>query len=226
MTTWERVERFFRWLGYLRNLFWLLAALGLGNLLKAVLAKHIPEIWQTPLWLLSSAAILGIVIWIVPAVFNRYPPTPRTWCDEIAASDAKHIRDRVIVLWEQPEPHYFGPGDPYITFMVTFINATIFRLTSEKIEGETFYGMNPLKDAPRIVNQQQLMPLILNHGTRVSLLLRQPLSREVAQRLNEQRGHVALDFSKVWISFRAEGQGAPGTFRLCGDADVTVANRD
>src|SRR5580693_8086771 len=53
-----------------------------------------------------------------------------------------------------------------------------------------------------------------------------PLSRQAAQQLNEQRRHVALDFSQTWLTFRLEGKGAPAGFKLYGDADVTVADRD
>jgi hypothetical protein len=169
------------------------------------------------------------------AEINAVPedePAPATppWYAQMAKDDAKFIRDRVWWIWDDPQPTYsvVNGGDPYITFRVTFVNATIFRLTALRtIEGETFYGRDPLRDVPRIMNQESLS-LVLDHAARISVLVRQPLSREVAFRLNEQRGRVALNFGKVGIDFKVEnpaGMAAPETFRLSG-TDVIIAIRD
>jgi len=165
------------------------------------------------------------------ATAEKYAPQAArkvpSWCDEMAADDAEKIGERVFAIWDQPQPFYFGVADPFITFRVTFVNGTIFTLISENgVEGETLYSGQPLRDTPKIVNQSKLAPLVLKHGAKIPMTIRQPLSREVAQRLNEQRGHVKLDFSKTWITFRVEGLRAPEKFRLFGNDDVTVANRD
>ncbi len=149
-----------------------------------------------------------------------------TWWREMAEDDAKHMGDRVWWTWADPQPQYQGSGDPYITFMVTFVNATIFRLTIKSIGGETFYGREPLRDAPRFVLQEP-KALVLNHGSQMGLLIRQPLSREVAFKLSEQKGRVTLDLSKVHVDFSVEkpdGMPGPDTFRLNGN-EALVAIR-
>jgi hypothetical protein len=75
------------------------------------------------------------------------------------------------------------------------------------------------------VNHSRISPLVLEHGHKVSFLIRQPLSKEVAQKLKEQKGRVTLDFSKICMAFRLEGQGAPHSLRLYGE-DVIVENGD
>jgi len=179
--------------------------------------------------LLNSAPLLGRLLPKKKAPPEIDKHADNAWCDKMAADDAKHMRDRIWWVWDDPQATYrVDGGDPYITFRVTFVNATIFRLTTlSTIEGETFYGRDPLGNGPRIMNQE-LLPLILNHGARVSLRVRQPLTRDVAFRLSEQKGRVTLDFNRVGVDFnvdRPEGTPGPEVFRLNG-TDVTVANRD
>jgi len=70
-------------------------------------------------------------------------------------------------------------------------------------------------------------PLVLNHGAKRWVKLRQFLSKEVAQTLNDSKGVVKLDFSRVCITFAVTGHttSAPTKFLWYG-SDMTVAHRD
>jgi hypothetical protein len=49
----------------------LLIAIGLGDVLKTVLTTHIPGIWLTPIWILSSAVILWLLTLVGSLPKNR-----------------------------------------------------------------------------------------------------------------------------------------------------------
>jgi hypothetical protein len=219
MTTREKIERFFRWLGYLRNMVWLLTALGLGDLLKALLATHIPTIWQTPFWLLSSAAILALIAWVIPALIGRRAAS-LNWCDEIAANDAKNMFQRVFaVRWE---PHrVFDSHGPYIDFKITFVNTSVFELKSPRLQGTTNFDRHPLPHPPQL---DKAFPL--SRG-RTWMMIRQFIPPEIAtdmqKRINADRGTVNLDFSHVRISFDVELPGRqPWMFTWEGRDGVSV----
>jgi hypothetical protein len=185
------------------------------------LAIH--DILLAGLQLLFFIAFAGVAVYSGMRIARKSQP----WL-LMAADDAKHMRDRIFAIWDDPQPSYLA-DDPSIVFRMTIVNATVFRLVPETghWEGETFYDRQALKDAPRILNQSQLASTFsIGHGERVSLLIKQLLSPAVAQRVKEQKGHVRLDFGKAYLSFRVEGEGAPANFRLHGNDDVTVADRD
>ncbi len=60
----EKVKRFAEWLEHGKTVVEIIAALGGGKVFVAVLTlfTKIPPIWMTPIWLLSSAAILWILL--------------------------------------------------------------------------------------------------------------------------------------------------------------------
>src|SRR5439155_26021747 len=69
MAFWETIKRGMEWLEHVRTLVQILLALGLGDALKVLLATHIPSmpnIWLTPIWLISSGLLLASMAWMVP----------------------------------------------------------------------------------------------------------------------------------------------------------------
>jgi hypothetical protein len=160
---------------------------------------------------------------IPPAETIPIPSSPEiTWADRMEQDDAAKINQRVVPISWEPEPH-FSANDPYIDFKVTFVNGTVFHLMSEKIEGPTHYGKDPLAQHPSIIEP----PFILPHGERRWTMIRQHVSKDVAQSLSTARGIVKLDFSRVHITFVVDGHtnAAPQKFLWFG-GDVTVAIRD
>jgi len=159
---------------------------------------------------------------------NSPPPTETkaaapSWWDEMVADDAKKIKERLVVIQIEPQPH-FTAIEPYIEFKLTFVNATVFSFILEKIEGETYFQRSPLAQHPNIVDP----PFTLRHGATGVMTIRQCLSKELAQTLASARGHVKLDFSRICFSFFviSASVDAPKKFFWFGSDDVTVANRD
>lgn len=217
MGRWDSFKWFLDWIGRIRTLVDLLLALGLGAVLKAILANHIPQIWLTPIWLLSSAAILALIAWVVPALFRRHraaelPPSaaPQSnWCDALAENDKANMVQRVIaVRWE---PRRVDQGsNHYIEFKITFVNASVFELKAPRLEGVARLDRHPL---PFEVQFDQAFPL--SRGQKTWMSIRQPLTAEIARdiqsRLDARDGGVVvnLDFSQVRITFDVVFPGRP-----------------
>lgn len=60
MGSWAKVERVLSWAEHIQFL-WGILALGLGAVVRAIVAARIPDIWLTPVWFLSSAVFLFIL---------------------------------------------------------------------------------------------------------------------------------------------------------------------
>lgn len=62
----EKVKTAFEWFGHGKDLVetavWVLAALGGGAVVRAWLLRHMSDAWITPVWLLSSAILLWILL--------------------------------------------------------------------------------------------------------------------------------------------------------------------
>jgi hypothetical protein len=223
MDLWERIKWVVDWTGRIWTLVQLLIAIGGGATVKALLSAHVPQIWLTPIWLFSSATILAAMAWVIPRVLRRSQTSDENWAEKMETEDAKFINQRIIVVNCEPQLH-LAANEPYIDFKFTFVNATIFHLASEKIEGPAYYGRDPIAQHPTIVEP----PFTMRHGDKKWVIIRQHLSRELARKLLEARGHVKLDFSRVCIKFLVL---SPGThpqqpFFWFGSEDVEVANRD
>jgi hypothetical protein len=143
-----------------------------------------------------------------------------SWCEEMAADDAKKMFERVTVVACDPM-RYLSVMEPYVDFKFTFVNATVFALNSKSIEGETYFGGAPLAGGPKIIDA----PLMLGHGDKKWVILRQFVSYEVAKKIQQTTGVVRFDFSKVRLSFGVTGHGAPTQFVWRG-TDVTVKEAD
>lgn len=165
---------------------------------------------------------------VEPDEYDYPVPVPSgpeiTWGDKLEADDAQHTNERVIVVSCEPELHLLAPTDPYIDFKFTFVNATIFHLMSQNIDGPAYFGRDPIPQQPTLIDP----PLSLRHGSKQWIKIRQFVSRELANTLQTSRGHVKLDFSRVFIKFSvvSPGNASPSIFLWFGSDDVTVANRD
>jgi hypothetical protein len=191
-----------------------------------------------PVWQFLTSPVGNIVVilgglgWLAAVVFlprvesaavMPLAQTDKTWCDKIVEEDAKRMTERVMVVSWEPQPHFLE-NEPYVDFKLTFVNATVFRLISQKIDGETYYGRSPLAQHARLIDA----PFALLHGDKKWLTIRQPLSRETANVLASARGLVKLDFSRVCITFNVLESlpNAPDHFSWFGKDDVIVASRD
>jgi hypothetical protein len=100
-------------------------------------------------------------------------------------------------IWE-PYPYLnLEEPNPYIDFRVTFINATVFNVKAESVEGESQYRNSPLPQRLSLINQ-----FTLYHGESKIVLLRQHVSRETATAIQSARGVVKLDFNRIRIRFK------------------------
>ena len=141
--------------------------------------------------------------------------------------DAKRTTERIAILSVEPQPHY-GEIEPYIDFRITLINATVFRIETSKIEGQTYYGRTPLMQSPNLFDVKRTnSPSSLYHGEKTTLVVQQPLSSLTIDNLQGARGIVKLDFNRVSITFTVRDgmPGAPESFKWpIGDLIVATRN--
>jgi hypothetical protein len=194
---------------------------GLGVLLSAV------QVWVTltrgnsqssptqvliahPFVIPGIVASLFIVAGVLPFLLKTFlgespthtatgqNPGQQKWCTELVKEDAKRTQERIMALTWEPHPYLtLEETNPYIDFRVTFINATVFNVKAESIEGESQYRNSPLPQRLSLINQ-----FTLYHGESKIVLLRQHVSRETATAIQSARGVVTLDFNRIRIRFR------------------------
>jgi len=154
-------------------------------------------------------------------------PPEKTWGDIMAEEDAKRTTERIVIVSVEPQPHY-GESEPYIDFRITLINATVFRIETSKIEGQSYYGRTPLMQPPKLFDiKLNNGPSSLYHGEKTTLVVQQPLTSLTIDNLQGARGIVKLDFNRVAITFTVQHgmPGAPESFKWP-IGDLIVANRD
>lgn len=189
----------------LKDLIELLLALGLGRVFRNLLVTRIAAMWLMPIWLLSSALILWLIGWIAPKL-KRRGIKPETWCEAAAKEDIAKMWLRLVdIRWEaQRSPA--GTSDPYIDFTVTFVNSSVFNLTSPTLEGKAKFDKAPLPLSPELTK-----PFPVPRGEKVWMQIRQHLSPSTAEKIQalvngrrEGQIPVSLDFSEIKLSFDAE----------------------
>jgi hypothetical protein len=135
----------------------------------------------------------------------RIPPPTSCWCNAMADADTKNIFSRVTAVRWRPR-RVFDGNNNYIEFEVTFVNASVFELTSPQLLGVAEFDGHPLPHPPRIVE-----PFALVRGAKIWMKIHQPLSLEIArdlqQRVNLEGTKANLDFSKVRVIFDVEFPG-------------------
>jgi hypothetical protein len=235
MRLWQKFIRALDWISRVKTFVELLVSLGLGAVFNTLLIASIPSIWRTPIWLLSSAAILSLIAWGIPWLIHRKATEDqaktdspeKTWCEVMVEEDAKRTSERIAILSVEPQPHY-GESEPYIDFRITLINATVFRIETSKIEGQTYYGRTPLMQSPNLFDVKRTnSPSSLYHGEKTTLVVQQPLSSLTIDNLQGARGIVKLDFNRVSITFTVRDgmPGAPESFKWpIGDLIVATRN--
>jgi hypothetical protein len=98
MSVKEKARGFAEWLEHGKAVVEVLAALGAGTVVKAMLNEYsrIPSVWITPIWLLSSAVILGVLM--------RYFKPRRELAQSVAQTG-------LSVPMVQPPPVNFNAAD-------------------------------------------------------------------------------------------------------------------
>src|ERR1700737_3369270 len=77
----ERAKSQLEWLQHGDLLFRLLSSLGVGQAVKVYLMKYtrIDHAWITPIWLLASAAVVAVLVFVVPRwQLKRQTVSPQT----------------------------------------------------------------------------------------------------------------------------------------------------
>lgn len=136
------------------------------------------------------------------------------WCAELVKEDAKRTQERIVAPIWVPLRHFdLREPNPYVDFRVTFINATVFNVEADKIEGQSYYERSPLPHLLSVAPESDKFSLV--HGDVKQIMLRQHVSRETAEAMENARGVVRLDLSRVRIKFKvlnSDIQGAPTQF--------------
>ncbi len=154
------------------------------------------------------------------------PPTPAehnsNWLGRMITEDLDRLQQRVIAVRWEPR-RAFDKTDPYIDFVVTFVNATVFAFNKpEKIQGKAKFGNHPLSSAPQL---ETAFPLTSRE--RATMVIRQFVSPSMAQHMQaaiSAPNHSAmLDFSEVKIFLNGHCDGIANTnFDWMGPNEVSL----
>src|SRR5258708_2804141 len=124
---------------------------------------------------------------------------------EIANTDAEKISERVQEIGQRIEFHFAPGSEPFIDVITDLWNGSVFGLVNfGEISGHVTYGARQLAADPRIIVSVEPVLLSLKHGGKVTLVVRQYLSAEIADRMEANRNRqIAIDFRNVAVPFRS-----------------------
>lgn len=89
----QKVEWFFTWLEHGNTLVGILGSLGVGKLLQSALSAHsrIPERYSTAVWLIASALLMALFLYVVRILGRRKPKITQAISAETPAARLDHI---------------------------------------------------------------------------------------------------------------------------------------
>lgn len=232
MWKWDKIRRWLELVEHLltlKDLIEFALALGLGTVITNLIAPRISTRWWLAIWLLSSAFLLWFISWIAPKL-KRRGIKPEAWCENAKKQDISKMRYRLVdVKWEAHRSAV-DISDPYIDFTVTFVNASVFNLTSPEVEGKAKFQKNAVHYSLELTKH-----FPVPRGEKVWMELRQRLTSSMATKMQELinarrdgQAPVSLDFSEIKITFDAEflGRSNPQKFMWLGPERVPVTNPD
>ena len=147
---------------------------------------------------------------------------------EIAKQDAEKMGERLHVCGKRADFYYQPAFDPYIDMFIELVNSSVFEIvTFGELVGHARYANNPLSSPPRIEAHSRFdvgPPLVtVKHGAKATLIIRQPLSRGVADLMVAQQSKgIPLRFDGVAVSFKRLGILGVQTFGWYGIPEITI----
>jgi len=139
----------------------------------------------------------------------------KSW-ESIADADAENMAQRIITCATCAKLNIHA-AEPYIEVTFDLVNASMFHVMSESIEGNATYQWfagerHPFSRTPVIVNP----PFTLAHGSKRELKIQQFVPSSLTDKIASGGGKMNIDFSPVSIDFRFAG-GKINRFTLCLD---------
>jgi hypothetical protein len=226
---WDRMRRWLELGEHLltaKDLIEAVIALGIAGYLRNLLVNRMPSNLLMPFWFISSGLLLWFFTWIIPKL-KRRRIKPEAWCEAARSEDIGKMWQRLAdVKWEVATRN-FKASDPYIEFNVTFLNASVFNLTSPIIEGKAKFGNDPCSAPPELTK-----PFPIRRGERVWMQIRQHVSADAAIKMQELintwqegRNRPSLDFREIRINFDGEFLGdKPQRLTWSGPEKVLIVN--
>lgn len=125
-----------------------------------------------------------------------------------ASRFAKYVATDGSILEQCSRLPHLDAQEPFVDLRVEFVNATVFELTLDRVQGRIQYRDNLLQRAPEIVNGG-----VARHGEWFTVDVRQWLLPETAQRMRDELP-VTLKTGNCAFMFRFEDEtGAAQTMR-------------
>jgi hypothetical protein len=139
--------------------------------------------------------------------------------EKLAAKDSVEMHDRLILCGTSAKLNV-DTVEPYIDVVFTIVNASMFSVMSETVEGNAFYrGYSGEKcyfsRTPIIVDSINLFTL--GRATKGELILRQFVPLAITDNIAANRGKLKIDFGEVRVNFQFPGTARRTRFSWLGD---------
>jgi hypothetical protein len=167
-------------------------------------------------WTFSAANAISVS----PQFARWRPPSPEPKPDAaceslkaIANSDLEKISERIKQINQRLEFH-FNPGtDPSIDIVTELWNGSVFELVNfGEISGHATYVGRQIAADPRIIVSVEPVLLNLKHAEKLTLVVRQYLSPEMADMMEANRNRqMLINFENVYVSFKILPMGGGST---------------
>jgi hypothetical protein len=198
------------------------ALYGFGYVLYMWLRASHPYILFTSI---AGMCLLVAAIWAtvlkLPASANQ---EIKREFEKLADEDSAEMNKRLILCGVSARL-YLETVEPYIDVVFKIVNASMFYLMSDRVEGNAFYrGYSGekcyLSRTPIIADPFNVFTL--PRATLGELTLKQFVPVEITDNIAANKGRLKLDFGEVRVYFRFPGTGGHGRFCWFGD-EVEVA---
>ena len=165
-----------------------------------------------PLWAFAGLVVSVVVMALQAAILReaykaRAVPNPKVsgpdWLLAIPDSDIGNLD--TFLYWTQNPMMYtrshLEATEPYIDLWFGFINASVFTLTFERVEGLSRINGDPLSRKLETVDEYAIP--VMQHGAYSQCCFRQWISIPVRDQLFLAHGTTALDASqvKLWFAY-------------------------
>jgi hypothetical protein len=153
---------------------------------------------------------------------DQNKPTEKSWADRMSDEDSENMSKRLISCGVSARLDV-DTVEPYIDVTFKLVNASLFGIMTDAVEGNATYldyssKSQPFSRIPQIVNP----PFTLSHGGVGELKLRQFVPSSLTDNIASGGGKIKIDFSLVQIWFVFPGTGRHNRFCWWGD-EVEVA---
>ena len=135
----------------------------------------------------------------------------------MAEEDSENMSKRLILCGTSAKCHFFDAVDPYIDVTFKLVNASLFNIMSERVEGNATYlgysrERHPFSTTPQIENS----PFTLSRAKLGELKLRQFVPSGLTDNIASGGGKIKIDFSSVLFWFVFPGTGTHSHFCWAG----------